>query len=58
MSKKSRTKRLSDAFSLLAIEYLEKGDLALASRITTVANTLRADPQMMDRLAKILEELK
>ncbi len=52
-----RAKKLQDALSILAIEYLNKGNLDMASRINTVSNTLRADPKTLDRLAKILQKV-
>jgi hypothetical protein len=41
----------------LSIELLQEGKVAEAARVTTVSNTLKAEPSLVNKLAKILEQV-
>lgn len=56
MKLSKRAVKLNDALASLAIEELERSNLDVASRLTTVRNTLNADPALLERLAKLLSK--
>ena len=51
-----RARKLQYALSQLAVQYLLEDRIVVAARVGLVAKTLCADPDMLDRLAKILED--
>lgn len=45
------------ALSTLSVELIQEGKMAKAAKLTTVANTLKADRTLTNRLAKVLAGL-